>query len=153
MVIPPQPRILILGSIPGDRSLQLQEYYGHPQNRFWKVVARLCNEETPQDYKSKKELLARHHIALWDVAGRAQRIGSLDSAIRNEEPNNILQLLTEHGCIEHIIFNGKKAEQLYQRYFERLPHIHYWSMPSTSPANAASGMEALIVAWEKAIIL
>ena len=148
-LLPSQPRILILGSIPGDRSIELQEYYGHPQNRLWKLMAALLNENTPTDYNEKKRMLLRHQIALWNVAHRATRPGNMDSAIRDEGPNNIHQLLADYPSIEHIIFNGKKAEQLYGRHFKRLPNINYWGMPSTSPANAANNLDALIATWQK----
>ena len=140
-------RVLILGSIPGDRSIELGEYYGHPQNRFWRVIAAITSSEQPTDYEAKKAMLAANHIALWDVAHRAVRQGSLDSAIRNEEPNDIAVLLADNPTITTVAFNGKKAEQLYDKYFERLSHITYLAMPSTSPANAACRYEQLCNKW------
>ena len=147
----PQPFYLILGSIPGDRSIADQAYYAHPQNRFWRIIATLCQVELPEHYEARKELIATHHIALWDVAHKALRKGSLDSAIRNEEPNDILQLLANCPTIHTVLFNGKKAEQLYKRYFKQLPHIRYFSLPSTSPANAACKFDELVMKWGKVL--
>ncbi len=147
-----EPQVLILGSIPGDRSIEMQQYYGHPQNRFWRVLAMVFEADIPANYEEKKGLLADNNIALWDVAHRASRKGSMDSAIRDEEPNDIVKLLAENKTIQTIAFNGKKAEQLFDRYFERFPNIRYLSMPSTSPANAACGFEKLCKHWKQIII-
>ncbi|MGL4518588.1 MAG: DNA-deoxyinosine glycosylase [Phocaeicola sp.] len=146
----PEPHYLILGSIPGDRSIAEQAYYAHPQNRFWRVIATLCRAQLPVHYPARIALLAAHHIALWDVAHTAHRKGSLDSAIRNEAPNAIHQLLEAHPTIHTVLFNGKKAEQLYRRYFNALPHLRYFSLPSTSPANAACHFDRLVEHWGEA---
>ncbi|MGL4852292.1 MAG: DNA-deoxyinosine glycosylase [Phocaeicola sp.] len=146
----PEPQYLILGSIPGDRSIAMQAYYGHPQNRFWRLMAAIFHTDLPVEYDGKKKLLATYGIVLWDVAHKAQRKGSLDSAIRNEEPNEILNLLATHPTIHTVLFNGKKSEQLYYRYFKELPYIRYYAMPSTSPANAACKFDDLLERWERA---
>jgi hypoxanthine-DNA glycosylase len=147
-LIDQEAKILILGSIPGDKSIELQEYYGHAQNRFWRVLTAICGYETvPTDYLSKKSILIQNKIALWDVAHKANRKGSLDSAIRDEEPNDIASLLEKYPTIKTIAFNGKKAEQLYDRYFQRSLHIKYLSMPSTSPANAIYQLDLLSQKW------
>ena len=143
----PKAEVLILGSMPGDRSLQLQQYYAHPQNRFWHLVAELTHTEPPTNYEQKKQLLAEHKIALWDVAHQALRPGSLDSAMSNESPNDIARFLATHPRIRTIGFNGKKAEQLYDRHFERLPHLRYVPLPSTSPANASCRFDELCRKW------
>lgn len=149
----PEPHYLILGSIPGDRSIAEQAYYAHPQNRFWRLMAALCAKELPPHYEERKQLIAIHHIALWDVAHKAHRQGSLDSAIRDEEPNAILQLLAAHPSIHTVLFNGKKAQQLYQRYFTELPNLRYFCMPSTSPANAACKFDQLLLKWQAGLSL
>lgn len=141
--------VLILGSIPGDRSIELQQYYGHPQNRFWRVMAAVTASELSIDYDAKMAMLTANGIAIWDVAHRADRVGSLDSAIRNEEPNDIATFIVTHPHLKTIAFNGKKAEQLYNRYFERFAHLKYLSLPSTSPANAACRIDALIEKWKE----
>ena len=142
---------MILGSIPGDRSIEIQQYYGHPQNRFWRMIAIVCHAETPIIYEEKKRLLSENRIALWDVAHKANRKGSLDSAIRDEEPNDIATLLAENPTIHTVAFNGKKSEQLYDRYFQRFNTVRYLSLPSTSPANAACGLERLCNQWRQII--
>ena len=145
-------RILILGSIPGDRSIELGEYYGHPQNRFWKMIAVITGAPPPINYGQKRAMLMQNRIALWDVAQRAHRQGSMDSAIRNEEPNDIAAFIAGQKKLQRVVFNGKKAEQLYGRYIERLSGICYLSMPSTSPANAAVSFDILCEKWREILI-
>ncbi len=141
--------VLILGSMPGERSLELGEYYGHPQNRFWKVVAALTNNDPPTSYADKKAMLARSRIGLWDVARRATRQGSLDSAIRDAEPNDIAGFIASHPRLRVIAFNGRTPETLHDRFFTRTPGIEYLSMPSTSPANAACSLPRLLETWQR----
>jgi hypoxanthine-DNA glycosylase len=141
--------ILILGSMPGERSLAMNEYYGHPRNRFWHVVAALCGVDTPVLYADKKALLRRARIGLWDVAHRAVREGSLDSAIRDAEPNDIPGFIAEHRRLRIIAFNGRKSEEMYDRHFARISGIEYIYLPSTSPANAAFTLEKLLDEWRR----
>jgi hypoxanthine-DNA glycosylase len=143
--------ILILGSMPGERSLAVGEYYGHPQNRFWRVVAALAGVDAPVGYADKKALLQRARIGLWDVAGRAHREGSLDSAIRDAEPNDIPGFIAAHRRLRIVAFNGRKPEELYDRHFDRAPGIEYLSLPSTSPANAAFSLEKLCEKWRRVL--
>ena len=145
-------RVLVLGSIPGDRSLALNEYYGHPQNRFWRVLARLCEQEVPRTYAEKREMLLRNGIALWDVAHQAFRPGSMDSDIRDEKPNDIPALAASLPQLHTIAFNGKTAERLHDKYFPRAANLRYLAMPSTSPANAAFSLEKLCACWEKMML-
>lgn len=142
-------RVLVLGSIPGDRSLALNEYYGHPQNRFWRVMARLCGQEVPHSYPEKREMLLRNGIALWDVAHQAFRPGSMDSDIRDEKPNDIPALAASLPHLHTIAFNGKTAERLYDKYFPRTANLRYLSLPSTSPANATFSLDRLCEYWRK----
>jgi hypoxanthine-DNA glycosylase len=144
--------ILILGSMPGDRSLELGEYYGHPQNRFWRVISMLTTAELPISYADKKALLRRSRIGLWDVAHKANRKGSLDSAIRDEEPNDIATFISAHKQLRIIGFNGKFPEKLHDKYWSRHPDIEYISLPSTSPANAAFSVDLLCGSWQKIFI-
>ena len=102
-------RALILGSMPGVKSLEAQQYYAHPQNRFWPMMAHLLGEELPSAYEEKLAMLLRHHIALWDSIGSCEREGSLDSAIRNEQGNDFAALLQEYPGIRAIYFNGGKS--------------------------------------------
>ncbi|MBD1426611.1 DNA-deoxyinosine glycosylase [Sphingobacterium arenae] len=147
-IIPQKSKILILGSLPGDRSLQENQYYAHPQNRFWKTLALLLSVPIPMDYVDRVNLLHRHHIALWDVCEVAMRKGSMDSDILKENPNRIDQLLQDNADIRTICFNGQKAQKLFDKYFNRSPHIQYITLPSSSPANANFNQEQLLSAWE-----
>jgi hypoxanthine-DNA glycosylase len=140
--------ILILGSMPSDTSLLQQEYYAHPQNRFWKILAAITNNTLPQEYSEKIQLLKNNSIALWDVVHHAKRRGSMDSAIVEESPNDIETFLLHHLNCKTIAFNGKKSEALFDKYFVRKSHIHYISLPSSSPANAGITFEALCERWK-----
>ncbi|QBR12662.1 DNA-deoxyinosine glycosylase [Sphingobacterium sp. CZ-2] len=145
-------RYLILGSLPGDLSLEKQEYYGHPQNRFWRLLGMIFQEDIMLDYADKKRFLLKHHIAVWDVCGTAFRVGSMDTAIQEAVPNDILDLLKQNPGIEHVLFNGKKAMHLYDRFFERIDGVQYHELPSTSPANASYNLEKLYEKWVKVFI-
>lgn len=144
-------KILILGSMPGVKSLQEQEYYAHPQNRFWKLLELLLNEPAPQDYAAKKALLARHGVALWDTLGLCEREGSLDSDIKNEIPNDVLGLLAQYPSIRAIFCNGGKAGAAFKKYFARSlpPGVEVFYFHSTSPANARMDLAALAAEWGK----
>ena len=147
-----QTSILILGTMPSDKSLALAEYYGNPRNRFWKIIATITNNELPLSYSDKKELLTKTGIGVWDVVHKASRKGSLDSAIENEEPNDLETFMATHGNIKVIGFNGAKSESLFNKYFDRKQEIKYVSLPSSSPANAGIGFDALCNAWRKLLV-
>ena len=115
-----QSRILILGSMPGIKSLEQQEYYAHPQNRFWRLLALLLQEDVPQDYAVKQALLHKHHLALWDTLGYCERDGSLDSNIKNEAPNAVVELAGELPHLQAVVCNGGKAGAAFKKYFGRL---------------------------------
>lgn len=112
-------RILILGSMPGIKSLEQQEYYAHPQNRFWRLLALLLNEDMPQDYVAKQALLHKHHLALWDTLGYCEREGSLDSSIKNEAPNAVVELVSELPHLQAVVCNGGKAGAAFKKYFAK----------------------------------
>lgn len=141
-------RILILGSMPGDASIAAGRYYAHPRNRFWPLMATLLGCVLPVDYEARCRMLQDHGIALWDVAGSAVRPGSMDSAMREERPNDIAGLMARHPELRVVAFNGQKAKQLFDRFFDRLPDLRYFSMPSTSPANASFSMTRLAERWK-----
>lgn len=146
--------ILILGSMPGVKSLSDQQYYAHPLNRFWKLMAIILQEEIDfTNYDNKTSMLLRHNIALWDTLAYCEREGSLDSNIKAEHPNDILTLLQSHPKITKIICNGGKASNAFKKYFAKeLPsEIKVFYLPSTSPANARSCMNDLKIEWLKAI--
>lgn len=139
-------RILILGSFPSVKSRENSFYYGHPQNRFWKLMARLLEEPLPETIEEKKRLLLSHGIAVWDVVAACDIKGSSDSSIRNVIPADINRILRT-ADIEKIIANGDTAYKLYHKYCE--PHTGREALkcPSTSPANAIFTLDRLADAW------
>ncbi|MBE6009176.1 MAG: DNA-deoxyinosine glycosylase [Lachnospiraceae bacterium] len=139
-------RILILGSFPSVKSREQGFFYGHPQNRFWKVLAAVFEDEVPATIPEKKAFLLRNHIAVWDVIYSCEIQGSSDSSIRNVTANDLRPLL-ETADIQGIFVNGKTAEKLYQKYTEPVCGREAVYLPSTSPANAAWSLERLTEAW------
>ncbi|MBQ1534147.1 MAG: DNA-deoxyinosine glycosylase [Erysipelotrichaceae bacterium] len=139
-------KILILGSFPSVKSRETGFFYGHPQNRFWKIVAAVFEEDVPATIEEKKKMLLRNGIALWDVAASCEIEGSADSSIRNVRPNDIKKLISETS-ISRIYVNGRTALKLYQKYLEEQLGMETIVLPSTSPANAAYSIERLIDAW------
>lgn len=155
-IINHQSKILILGSMPGVKSLEKQQYYAHPQNRFWKLIGLLCNYNNLSDleYDNKLNILLNNKLALWDVIKSCERKGSMDSDILNESPNNFDLLLKKYPNIEKICFNGNKAYTSFKKYFpEFLLNYNYFVLPSTSPANARFHIENLYDSWYSAINL
>lgn len=130
-------KILILGTMPGIKSLEMNQYYGHPQNNFWKFMFLIFNEEFSPDYETKKALLLKNNIALWDVLQFCDRVGSLDSAIKNEIANDFESFLKEHPHIKVILFNGQKAASLFKKHVSVSQSYQLHTLPSTSPANAS----------------
>jgi len=141
--------VLILGTMPGDKSLELGEYYGHSRNRFWKIISTITENDLPQTYADKKALLIKTKIGIWDVAHKANRKGSLDSAIEDEEPNDIETFIAKHKRLKIIGFNGTKSEVLFDKYFERKAGIKYVSLPSTSPANTGIDFDNICKKWRQ----
>lgn len=145
-------QILILGSMPGVKSLEQQQYYAHPQNRFWKVMAILCNtpELPSMDYPAKLEILLKNKIALWDTIKYCERDGSLDSKIEKEIPNNISSLVKKYPNIKTICLNGNKSYSMFKKHFPQILQSHNCiNLPSTSPANARYQMDDLINEWKR----
>ena len=140
-------KILILGSLPGKKSLELKQYYGHARNRIWKILSHLTGGDIPVTYQQKKELLYKNKIGLWDVAHSAHREGSLDSNIKDERPNDIERLIKNYDSIKVIGFNGKKSEKMFYKYFTENLEIKYVPLPSTSPANMAISFEDICARW------
>lgn len=138
--------ILILGTLPSVKSRENNFYYGHKQNRFWKVLATLLKEPVPDTIEEKKAMLLARRIALWDVIQSCDIKGSSDSSIKNVQPTDIGMIL-EKTNITRIYANGNKAGQLYKRYQFPVTGIEAMVLPSTSPANAAWSLERLCKAW------
>jgi hypoxanthine-DNA glycosylase len=147
-------RVLVLGTLPGQVSLKLQQYYAQPRNVFWRIMGRLFGAHPELPYAERTRRLAEHGIALWDVCARAHRPGSLDSAIHSSSvtPNGFEAFLAEHPRIDLICFNGSKAADLYRRAVlpslsSRSQGIRCEVLPSTSPAHAAMPFEEKLVRW------
>lgn len=149
--IPPifnsQSEILILGSFPSVRSRETAFFYGHPQNRFWKVLAAVNHCPVPETVEEKTHLLLENHIALWDVIASCDIEGSSDSSIRHVVPNDLSPILSSAN-IRQIFTNGGKADELYRRYLFPVTGREAIRLPSTSPANAGCSLEKLIDAWQ-----
>ena len=139
-------RVLILGSLPSVKSREQNFYYGHSQNRFWRLIAALRGESVPQTLTEKKELLLRSRIAVWDVIAECDIIGSSDTSIRNAVPADIRPIL-EAADIRCIFVNGAAAGKIYDKYQKPLTGREAVRLPSTSPANAAFGFERLLTEW------
>ena len=140
-------RVLILGSFPSVKSREAGFFYGHPQNRFWKVIAALTQSPVPVTIEEKKTLLHSHHIALWDTIYQCDIIGSSDSSIRNVIPTDLAPVL-ETAEIRAIFCNGGTSASLFHRYQEPLLGRTAVRLPSTSPANAACSLQRLIELWQ-----
>ena len=143
-------RVLILGSFPSVKSRENAFYYGHPQNRFWKVLAAIFAAPVPQTIAEKTAFLLQHHIALWDVIAHCDIIGSGDSSIKNAVPND-LSIVLDHAPVAHVFLNGQTAAKLYKKHWKK-EEIPLTVLPSTSPANAAFSLDRLTDAWRSAIL-
>jgi double-stranded uracil-DNA glycosylase len=157
-IVPIRPETLILGSLPGRKSLEMQQYYAHPQNAFWKIMAAIFGAGSSLPYEHRVKILTAHHIALWDVLAAAERPGSLDSSIvhASAKANDFASFYRAHPHIRRVLFNGRKAEELYGRLV--LPDVspefagmRYSCMPSTSPAHAGMTFAKKLDSWRKEI--
>ena len=151
-------RVLILGSMPGGRSLQLQQYYGHPHNAFWKIMGALCGfDPASTPYPARLAALQARGIALWDVLASCVRPGSLDSSIVDTTmvPNDFAGFLAAHPRIERVCFNGAKAEAVFRRLvlptLDKAHPLRTVRLPSTSPAHAGMALAAKLAAWRAAV--
>ncbi|WP_430613623.1 DNA-deoxyinosine glycosylase [Flavobacterium sp. JP2137] len=141
-------RILILGTMPSEKSLEYQQYYGNKQNRFWTILFRVFQREFSEDYQRRKQLLVDFDLALWDVLECCERKGSLDSEIKAEKPNDIAALLKAYPQIKTIVFSSKNAEKFFSKYAERIPEIEYVTLPSPSGAYASMRLDEKIENWK-----
>ena len=143
-------KILILGTFPSVKSREQGFYYGHPQNRFWKLLAQICQCPVPESIEAKKKMLLDNHIAIWDVIASCKIVGSSDSSIKDVVPTDLSRVL-EAASIERIYANGATAAKLYEKYQKDRTSREIIKLPSTSPANAAWNMERLYEAWKDCI--
>lgn len=140
-------KTLILGSFPSVKSREAEFFYGHPQNRFWTVVAEVFGCRKPESIEEKKEFVLSHNLAMWDVIGKCEIEGSADSTIKNVTAND-LSIILDSCPIERIFVNGKTAEKYYNKYTYPKTGIKAICLPSTSPANAAWNIPKLVDAWK-----
>lgn len=141
-------RVLILGSFPSPKSRERGFYYGHPQNRMWKVLARVFGEDEPQTIKAKKEFLKRNHIAMWDVLAECDITGAADTSIKNPKPNNLGNVFKTSN-IAAVFTTGAKAASLYEKFNGKKYDARHYQLLSTSPANAAVSFEELVADYIK----
>ena len=139
-------KVLILGSFPSVKSREQNFFYGHPQNRFWRVIASVFDQPVPQSIEEKKQLILSSGLALWDAIASCEITGSSDSSIRNAQPND-LSIILNNCNIERIYCNGRKSYELYQKYIKPQTGRAAVCLPSTSPANAQWTLEKLIRGW------
>ena len=140
-------KILILGSFPSQKSREQMFFYGHPQNRLWKVLAKIFESETPKTVEEKRKFILTNRLALWDVIASCDIIGSSDSSIKNVVPND-LSIILSLANIKQIFVNGKTAEKYYNKYIAKQIEQEAICLPSTSPANATWSLERLVDAWK-----
>lgn len=141
-----QSRVLILGSFPSVRSREVGFYYGHPQNRFWRVLEALYGEPVPSDTEGRRAYVLSHGLALWDVLASCDIDKSSDASIRSPVANDVAALV-EQSRIERVACNGQRAYSLYRRHLEKACGLAAQALPSTSAANAAWSLERLTEAW------
>lgn len=140
-------RVLILGSFPSVKSREQQFFYGHKQNRFWRVLAQILECEVPEDIPQKRAMLLTHHVAVWDVIANCEITGSSDASIRDVKPNDLSAILSA-ADIRAVYTNGRKAHQLYRKYIFPENGREAYLLPSTSPANAAFSLDRLVEEWK-----
>lgn len=141
-IVGPNARLLVLGTLPGEVSLELQQYYGHARNQFWPIMAEICGEKLPSAYADRVDMVRRSKVALWDVLHSAERNGTaLDSAIKNECANDLASFFRQYPMIRTVAFNGNNANKFFKRHVQKrqdLPAnlVLLPALPSTSPAFA-----------------
>lgn len=140
-------KVLILGSFPSVKSREVNFFYGHPRNRFWKVIPALFGEEEPLTIEKKKELILRRNLALWDSIHSCEITGSSDSSVKNVVPNDISEII-EKSKISNVFCNGALSHKMYTKYIFPDTKIEAVKLPSTSPANAAYSLDKLIEEWK-----
>lgn len=148
-VVDERSTVVILGSLPGEESLRKQEYYAHPQNRFWRVMSTVVGEPLPEGYEESCEMLLRHGVALWDVIRFAEREGSLDASIKNPAPNDFDAFFARYPGIRRVVLNGDKAAAMFKKHFGHIA-VETVKVPSTSPARANLTLDEKTRLWKAA---
>lgn len=144
-------RVLLLGTMPSPASREQGFYYGHPQNRFWRVIAVIFDEPAPQTIEEKRDMLLRHHVALWDVLASCEIEGASDASIRDAQPNDLAHIF-DAADIRAVFATGTKAGELYRKLIEPTLGVPCTTLPSTSPANAKMKLADLVDAYGKALL-
>jgi len=144
--------VLLLGTMPGDRSLLMQQYYGHAGNHFWKLIYTLFDTAVEPDYEARKHFLLAHGIALWDVLESCTCVGSLDSNIKNEVVNDFALFYNEHPEIAHVFFDSKAAEKFYLKHVGKSEGKTYHLLPSPSRANASKTFDQKLELWKELLL-
>lgn len=143
----PCSEVLILGSFPSIKSREQQFFYGHPQNRFWKVVAAVFNTAAPVTIQEKKDFLHSNHLALWDSIYSCDIRGSSDSSVKNAVPTDLSEIINS-SKIRAVFCNGNLSGKMYVKYHEKVLNIPAIVLPSTSPANASYSLDTLVTEWK-----
>ena len=144
-------RVLLLGTMPSPASREQGFYYGHPQNRFWRVLAAIFDEPAPRTIEEKRDMLLRHHVALWDVLASCEIEGASDASIRDAQPNDLARIF-DAADIRAVFATGTKAGELYRKLIEPTLGVPCTTLPSTSPANAKMKLADLVDAYGKALL-
>ena len=141
--------ILLLGTMPGEKSLQLQQYYGHKRNHFWKIIYAIFGQSVVENYDERVNFLRKNQIALWDVLSHCEREGSADSKIKKEIPNDFHSFFKNHSNIKTVFFASQKAEQFYTKFVGKDSVRNYYLLPSPSPANTWKTFDEKVDEWKK----
>lgn len=154
-IIDNQAKILILGSMPGTESLKKEQYYANKRNQMWKIMENILQLQLPEEYSQRINVLKEHHIAFWDVIHSCKRVGSLDSAITEDVPNDFMTFFKQHSSLKIVGFNGNKAYQTFKTKigFQDFPEIQFVKLPSTSPVPGKNvkSFEDKVVEWSKVV--
>lgn len=150
-IVDKRTRVLIIGSMPGQQSLEKQQYYGNPRNHFWPIIGELLQLDIPDNYEERLQVLRQAGIGLWDAIARCERSGSLDATIKREVPNDFGALFTEYPQIQCVLFNGGKAFTVFKKHvgLDVLGQRVFAQMPSTSPIPGKNikSFEEKVEAW------
>jgi hypoxanthine-DNA glycosylase len=150
-IVTKESKVLILGTMPGERSIELNQYYGHKGNQFWRLMFDIFNQPFADNYTDRVSLLKENKIALWDVLSHCEREGSADSKIKNAIPNNFKLFYKKHPNIKHVFFASKEAEKLYKKHVGQFTQHNFYALPSPSGAYALKTYAAKLIEW-KAIL-
>lgn len=144
--------IFILGTLPGEKSLEAKRYYAHPKNAFWRILAEIYHPDfLHSNYEVQKQMLLNYKLGLWDIVESAKRKGSLDTKLMDIEINRVYDLLLRLPNLKKVFFNGQNAYKLYRKHFPFIENIDYQILPSTSPANARLNFEQKLTLWKQSL--